>query len=241
MNRILGSLSVAIISTGVATDAVAQARAGAIDVTATLRSPNSVRVEERYTLGPSAASIELKALTRPCVVIENMRIERDDVALAIAEVRNGPWITWRDTSPPGGDSSRLFVRYDAWLGGSGAVPLVHLASPLAGEPSRQGAVTVAVRFAGSAGRVAFPHMTRAVPTASTERADSTPPEGALGAGSRNRTRQAPNVWSGRYIAAPSFVKVNSGNKGCDRRLLPPLADGGLAWRFDQPQEPWLDR
>ena len=162
-----------------------------------------MRVEERYTLEPSAVPIELKVLTRPCVVIENMRIERDGVVQAIAEVRTGPWITWRDTTPSSADSIRLLVEYDAWLGGSGAVPLVHLASPLARESSGEGSVTVAVRFAGNDGEVAFPHM----------------------------TRQAPNEWSGRYIAAPSFVKVSRGNKGCDRRLLAPLADGGLAWRF----------
>lgn len=196
-------LVLATLITCVAGNAHGQAHPGTIDITISARSPNSVRVEERYTLAPSAPSIELQALTRPCVVIENMRVELNGVAQPLAETHNGPWITWRETTRSGADSVRLLVRYDAWLGGSGAVPLVHLAAPLAREPSRQGAVTVAVRFTGIDGEVAFPHM----------------------------TRQAPNEWSGRYIAAPSFVKVSSGNKGCDRRLLPPLADGGLAWRF----------
>lgn len=160
-------------------------------------------MEERYTLAPSTAPIELQALTRPCVFIENIRIERDGVALAVAEARKGRWITWRDSTPTGGDSIRLVVRYDAWLGGSGALPIVHLAAPLArNDASRQGAVTVAVRFERE-GRVEFPHM----------------------------THQSPNEWSARYVATPSFVIVREANPGCDVVSRAPGDNGGLVWRF----------
>ncbi len=193
----------AALLTGVAT-AQAQSRQGTIDITIASRTPNAVHVEERYALGPSAASIELRVLTRPCMVIEHLRIERDGVALAGAEGRHGPWITWRDTTPPGSDSLRLLVRYDVWLGGSRTIPLMHLADPLArNDSSRQGAVTVAVRFAKGAGKVEFPHM----------------------------TRQAPNEWSGRYVAAPSFVKVGGFAFACDRLPAVPDDNGGLVWRF----------
>lgn len=180
---------------------LSQARSGTVDISATVRSPNLVHVEERYTLGPSSAPIELQALTRPCVFIANVNIERDGAALALAESRKGRWITWRNSTPTGGDSIRLLVRYDAWLGGSGALPLVHLAAPLA-RNDRRGAVAVAVRFPRG-GRVDFPHM----------------------------TRQSPNEWSGRYIAMPSFVKVRDANPGCDVVSRAPGDNGGLSWRF----------
>jgi hypothetical protein len=96
------------------------------------------------------------------------------------------------------------VRYDLWLGGSRTIPLVHLAAPLARvDSSRQGAVTVALRFDRGAGQVEFPHM----------------------------TRQAPNEWSGRYVAAPSFVKVGGPAFACDLRTDAPGDNGGLVWRF----------
>jgi hypothetical protein len=222
-----------MVSVGVAGNALAQARPGTADITITARSPNSVNIEERYVLGPSSQPIVLRVLTRPCIVIEKMRIERDGVAaLVTAEARNRPWLTWRDTTPSGDDSIRLLVRYHVWLGGSGTIPLVHLAAPLAREDSsRQGAVTVAVRFARGAGQVGFPHMTRAVPTLSTERAERTEPVGAPGASSRNGTRQAPNEWSGRYVAIPSFVKVGDPTFVCDLRAEAPGDDGGLVRRY----------
>jgi len=159
------------------------------------------------------------------MVIEHMRIERDGIVLAGAEARHGPWITWRDTTPQGGDSLRLFVSYDVWLGGSRTIPLAHLTPPLARQDSsRGGAVTVAVRFVRGAGEVEFPHMTRAVPANSAERAEQKAHAG------RNGTRQAPDEWSGRYVAVPSFVKVGGFAFACDRR--PTAGDnGGLVWRF----------
>jgi hypothetical protein len=224
-------LLLAALVAGVAEEAQAQARPGTIDITIMARTPNAVHVEERYALGPSDASIELRVLTRPCVLVENMRIERDGVVLPGAEARHGPWITWRDSTPPG-DSLRLLVRYDLWLGGSRTIPLVHLAAPLArNDSSRQGAVTVTVRFARSAGRVEFPHMSRSVPTLSTERAEPAEPVGAPGASSRNGTRQAPNEWSGRYVATPSFVKVGGPGLPCDERVDASGDNGGLVWRF----------
>ena len=204
MKTLVGSLFVATMSAVVARDALARARPGTADIMIVARTPNAVHVEERYVLRPSSQPLELRLLTRPCVVVEDMRIELDGVALAGAETRNGPWITWRDTTPPGGDSLRLSVRYNLWLGGSRTIPLVHLAAPLTrADSSRQGAVFVTVRFTRSIAGVEFPHM----------------------------SRQASNEWSGRYVATPSFVKLGGPGLPCDERVDAPGDNGGLVWRF----------
>ena len=70
-----------MLSIGVAGEALAQARAETADITITARTPNAVHVEERYALGPSAASLELRVMTRPCMLVENLRVERDGVVL----------------------------------------------------------------------------------------------------------------------------------------------------------------
>ena len=193
-----------MLSIGVAGEALAQARAETADITITSRTPNAVHVEERYALGPSAASLELRVMTRPCMLVENLRVERDGVVLKGSETFNGPWITWRDTTTARGDSLRLSVRYTVWLGGSRTIPLMHLTAPLArNESSRLGAVTVAVRFAHRGGQVEFPYM----------------------------TRQAPNEWSGRYVAVPSFLKVGGPAFPCDRPPDVAGDNGGLVWRY----------
>jgi len=125
-------------------------------------------------------------MTKPCMVIENLVIERDGVPLTVTEARSGPWITWRDTASAGGDSLRLFVRYNVWLGGSRTIPLAHLTAPLGRDASA--AVAVAVQFGIGEAQVEFPHM----------------------------TRQAPKEFSGRYVATPAFVKVGGPAFGCDR-------------------------
>ena len=193
-----------MLSIGVAGEALAQARAETADITITARTPNAVHVEERYTLGPSAASLELRVMTRPCMLVEKLRVEGDGVVLKGSETFNGPWITWRDTTTARGDSLRLSVRYTVWLGGSRTIPLMHLTAPLArNESSRLGAVTVALRFAHSGGQVEFPYM----------------------------TRQAPNEWSGRYVAVPSFLKVGGPAFPCDRPPDVAGDNGGLVWRY----------
>ena len=193
-----------MLSIGVAGEALAQARAETADITITSRTPNAVHVEERYALGPSAASLELRVMTRPCMLVENLRVEGDGVVLKGSETLNGPWITWRDTTAARGDSLRLSVRYTVWLGGSRTIPLMHLTAPLVrNESSRLGAVTVALRFAHSGGQVEFPYM----------------------------TRQAPNEWSGRYVAVPSFLKVGGPAFPCDRPPDVAGDNGGLVWRY----------
>ena len=110
----------------------------------------------------------------------NLRVEQAGSVLSVTESRAGPWITFRDTIAGGDDSLRLLVRYDVRPAGAGVVPLVHLASAVTGNGStRTGPVKVLVRVSDAAARVAFPHM----------------------------TRQAPNEWSGRFVAIPSFVEV----------------------------------
>jgi hypothetical protein len=193
----------ATLAIGAASRAHGQARLGTVDITIAARKPNAVHVEERYVLGPSSQPLEFRALTRPCVLVENLRIERDGAVLPIAEGRRGPWLTWRNSTSLHGDSTALLVRYDAWLGGSGTLPLVYLAAPLARrDSSRQDAITVVVRYAHDSGRIDFPRM----------------------------TRQAPNEWTGHYIAMPSMLNVRPPSFRCD---LPKVAgdNGGLVWRF----------
>ena len=126
----------------------AQTRAGSVDVTIAARTTNAVSVEQHFVLGPSRVPLELRVLTRPCMAIENMRVERDGDSLTLVESRTGPWISLRDTTVPGGDSLRLTVRYNVWLGGSRTIPLAHLTAPLQRSDS---AVRVAVRFARDGG------------------------------------------------------------------------------------------
>ena len=143
----------AALAISVASDALAQALPGAVDITVTVPSSvDSAHVEQRYVLAPSQAPLELRVLTRPCATIENVRVEP---ALGLTQSQSGPWTTWRD-SAASADSLRLVVSYDVRRGGKGAVPLLHVAAAM-------GAVTVTVRFDDDGRRVRFPHMTRTAP------------------------------------------------------------------------------
>lgn len=197
-----------------------------IDVTVAAKTPNAVRVEQRYAVGAVTAPIELRVLTRPCLLIEHLRVEWDGIALAGVEARQGPWLMWRDTSRSRGDSLGLTIAYDVWLGGSRTIPLALLTSLLRGTSTAEGEVRVAVQFDGRAvlaSDVEFPHMTR-VFLPGSERADRPAGENPSG------TRQVPSAWSARYVALPSFVKVGGPAFACDR--IPPAGDnGGLVWRF----------
>ena len=121
------------------------------------------------------------------------------------ESRAGPWITFRDASAVQDDSLRLLVRYDVRPGGAGVIPLVHLASAVTGNGStRTGPVTVLVRVSEAGSRVDFPHM----------------------------TREAPNEWSARYVAVPSFVEIAGPRAApCDEGGGEGGDNGGLVWRF----------
>ena len=194
----------AALVTAVASGARAQSRQGAVDITVDVR-PNAAHVEERYLLTPSAAPISLRVLTRPCATIENLHIERAGAVLPVMETRDGPWITFRDTTARQDDTGRLFVRYDVRLAGAGVVPLAHLASSVTGSGStRTGPVKVLVRGTDSTARVSFPHM----------------------------TRQAHNEWSARYVAVPSFVELAGLRAApCGEGGAAGGDNGGLVWRF----------
>ena len=188
----------------VANGARAQSRQGTVDITVDVR-PNAAHVEERYLLSPSAAPIDLRVLTRPCTTIENLVLEQGGSVLPVTESRTGPWITFRDTIARQDDSLRLLVRYDVQPVRAGVIPLVHLASAVTGDGSaRTAPVKVLVRVSDPAARVGFPHM----------------------------TRQAPNEWSARYVAVPSFVEIASSRAApCDERVGAGGDNGGLVWRF----------
>jgi len=197
-------LALAAWVSGVASDALAQSRQGTADITVEV-TPNAAHVEERYVLAPSASPISFRVLTRPCATIENLGVEQAGSVLSVTESRDGPWITFRDTIAVRNDSLRLFVRYDVRPAGAGVIPLVHLTSAVTGTGStRTGPVKVDVRVSDTATRVSFPHM----------------------------TRQAPNEWSARFVAVPSFVEV-AGLRAtrCDEGLGERGDNGGLVWRF----------
>ena len=175
-----------------------------MDITVDVR-PNAAHVEERYLLTPSASPVSLRALTRPCVTIGNLAVERAGSVLPVTESRAGPWITFRDTTQGKGDSLRLLVRYDVRPAGAGVIPLVHLVSAVTSDGStRTGPVKVLVRMSDAAARVSFPHM----------------------------AREAPNEWSARYVAVPSFVEI-AGRRAapCDEGGGTGGDNGGLVWRF----------
>jgi hypothetical protein len=155
-------------------------------------------------MGPSASPIALRVLTRPCATIANLRIEQAEAALSVTESRAGPWITYRDTVARRADSLSLLVRYDVRPSGAGVIPLVHLTSAVTRNGStRTAPVTVIVRVIGTEARVSFPHM----------------------------TRLAPNEWSARFVAVPSFVEI-AGLRDTTCEGVGERGDnGGLVWRF----------
>ena len=189
---------------GVAGDALAQSRQGTVDITVDVM-PNATHVEERYLLAPSPSPIALRVLTRPCATIGNLALEQAGSVLSVTESRAGPWITFRDTIAGQDDSLRLFVRYDVRPAGAGVIPLVHLATAVTGNSStRTGPVKVFVRVSDAMARVSFPHM----------------------------TRQAPNEWSARFVAVPSFVEIAGLRAApCDEGGGEGGDNGGLVWRF----------
>ena len=189
---------------GVAGDTLAQSRRGTADITVEVES-DAAHVEERYVLAPSAAPLSLRVLTRPCATIGNLRIEQAGSVVPMTESRAGPWITVQATIAGQDDSLQLLVRYDVRLAGTSVVPLVHVATALTGSGSaRTGPVSVLVRVSDAATRVSFPHM----------------------------TRQAPNEWSARYVAVPSFVEVARPRATpCDEGEGESDDNGGLVWRF----------
>ena len=199
MRTLFVTLLSAIIST--ASSAIAQERSGTIAISIAVTSPDSVHVEERYDLR-SSLPLELRLLTRPCATIENVRIEREGVALSVVQSQDGPWVTLRDTTP--GDSVPRIVRYDVRLAGTGVIPLVHLAAPLVrNNAARLGAVSVEVRLPDESRRVAFPHM----------------------------TRQAQNLWFARYVGVPSFVEITGDTVKACTQPTEKGDNGGLVWRF----------
>lgn len=144
----------AALGIGAAGEAWAQSRSGTGVITIGIpSSADSAHVEARYVLPSTSSALDLRVLTRPCITIENVRIERDGAALGVTQARNGPWITYHPEALSG-DTTRLVVRYEVM--GSGTIPLIHPATAL----SR---ADVTVRFGDDAQSISFPHMTRQAP------------------------------------------------------------------------------
>jgi len=204
LRRRVAFAALVICVVGGAGDALAQSRQGTVDITVEVLS-DVAHVEERYVLASSASAFALRVLTRPCATIDNLALEQAGAVLSVTESRAGPWITFQGRFAAQDDSLRLVVRYDVRPAGTGVIPLVHLATALTGNGStRTGPVKVDVRVSDAMARVSFPHM----------------------------TRQAPNEWSARYVAVPSFLGV-AGLRAtpCDEGRGEGGDNGGLVWRF----------
>lgn len=209
---LLRSLALIALAGGPAGDVLAQAAPVAADVGVTVGAEGVVQVEERYVMPGGLPSVELRALTRPCADIRNVRVQRSGSEVAGVQLRDGPWLVLRDTTPVQvSDTLRLSVRYEVRVrGGRADIPLMHLAAPVPQrDGEREGPVRLVVRFAEEASRVVFPHM----------------------------TRKAPTEWGARYVAVPSFVAVSLAGSdrvnasGCAAAGGPPGDSGGLVWRF----------
>jgi len=194
----------AALAIGVAGDALAQSQQGTVGITVEVMS-DAAHVEERYVLASSTSPIALRVLTRPCATIENLALEQAGSVMSVTESRAGPWITFHGTIAAQDDSLRLFVRYDVRPAGTGIIPLVHMATAVTGTGStRTGPVKVVVKVPDPGSQVSFPHM----------------------------TRQAPNEWSARFVAVPSFVEIAGLRAApCDQGAGKGGDDGGLVWRF----------
>ena len=146
------SVVCAALAIGVAREAMAQTRFGTAVITVGVPSSvDSARVDASYVVALSGSPLELRVLTRPCVIVQNVQVERDGVASGLTREPKGPWIVWQDARVST-DTIRLRVRYDVKRGGTGVIPLLHPASSLAD-------VHVTVRFDDRAKRVSFPRMT----------------------------------------------------------------------------------
>lgn len=194
----------------------AQEPTGAVEVQVELAPDGTARVVERYLLTPAPAVFELRALTRPCTEILDVRVERGGATEMPTPEGDGPWVLYRPAPyARTADTLRATVRYRVRIRSADvSIPLLHLTEPIPQrDGEREGTVRVLVRFAEGGGRVRFPHMAR------TE-------EGS---------------WQARYVAIPSFVEVTRGDGARDGatacREEPDDAtpegpgDGGLTWRF----------
>lgn len=178
--------------------------AASAEVMITVDADRRARVEARFTRTGRPTN-ELWVLNRPCVSIENLVVERSGVVVAPLQVTQGPWLILRDTTR-GTDSASWRVSYDVALAGAADIPLLHPAASLPREADGGGTALVRLRFAGDAGRVTFPHL----------------------------TRDANGDWSATLVAVPSFVSVRSpavAAAACDDPAASSSGDGGLSWRF----------
>ena len=209
---LLRSLALVALAGGLPGDVLAQDHSGTVDIGVTVGAGGAVQVEERYVMPPGLPYVELRALTRSCADIRNVRVQRSGSEVAGVQVREGPWLVLRDTTAvQGSDTLRLVVRYEVRVtGGRADIPLMHLAAPVPQrDGEREGPVRLVVRFAEEASRVVFPHM----------------------------TREAPTEWGARYVAIPSFVAVSLAGSDrvdasdCAAPAGPPGDSGGLVWRF----------
>jgi hypothetical protein len=206
--RLLGALALVALS---GSETVAQVPAGMVDVEVTVTGEGRALVEERYVIAPAPASIELRALMRPCADVRGVSVERDGTPVPVVMDRNAPWLVWLDTMARAEDALQMVVRYEVDLTARHAdVPLLHLTAPIPQrDGEREGTVRLGVRFRDPTSRVRFPHM----------------------------SRDAPTHWGAHFVAIPSFVEVAIDGAAshtaadCATASTPTGDDGGLVWRF----------
>ncbi|MBV6519929.1 MAG: hypothetical protein MNPFHGCM_00032 [Gemmatimonadaceae bacterium] len=199
-------------------DADAQSRAAdrtapvSIEVVAT--DDSQAMVTERFRLVSDAAGLQLQLLQRPCAIVgpvvafaSSLRAPlAGSAGVTLAARADGPWTLLSDSAIV--DASGLELRYTVTgRGRSVDIPLVHPREAVPrGDDDREGGVVLRV---ATPGEPTFPRLVR---------------EGVGG------------TWTGRFVAVPSFVRVEwepavRAPAGPCPEVAIDASDGGLTWRL----------
>ncbi len=187
------------------------AAAASVQVTVVIDSPGRAVVRERYRVPRDTGTLQLQLLARACAAVSGVTVSNYVHTLPLSATLHGPWIRLRDTTGQAFnvDSLGFDVSYTVAMAAPSAdIPLVQLARPIPRrEDDREGSVSLSVR---TDDEVRFPRLTRSAST---------------------------RTWVGRYVAIPSFVRVeragdtDSAMTTCAGRDTSDSSDGGLTWRF----------
>lgn len=183
----------------------------ATQVLVTIRPDESgdVRVEERFVgVGDSIVQHpRFRALTRACASVQNVQLIDGGRSATLAADDTGVWVEYGESS----GTARTFLspafelHYVVRGGGRPRdIPLILPAHPIPRtEGMREGSVTVVVESPRA--HVHFPQLVRDART---------------------------GVWSGHFVAIPSFVRLTTRETATTTCDAPARGDdGGLVWRF----------
>jgi hypothetical protein len=187
------------------------AAAASVQVTVVIDAPGRAVVRERYRVPRDTGTLHLQLLARACASVSGVTVSNYVHTLPLSATVHGPFIRLRDTTGQAfnADSSGFDVGYTVALAAPSVdIPLVQLARPIPRrEDDGEGSVSLSVR---TDDEVRFPRLTRSAST---------------------------GAWTGRYVAIPSFVRVEragdttASTPTCAGRDTADNSDGGLTWRF----------